>query len=38
MDNRWIKGTENEADVFTKNLHGPAFKNALRHLLKKMST
>ncbi len=27
MDIRWIKGSENNADAFTKNLDGPAFEN-----------
>jgi len=38
IDIRWIKCSENDADVFTKNLDGPAFKNALEHLWGKMFT
>ncbi len=34
-DIRWIKGLENDADVFTNNLDGRVFQ---RHLLDKMST
>ena len=26
MDIRWVKGTENDTDVFTQNLDGPAFE------------
>ncbi len=31
----WIPGTENEADMFTKNLDGPAFKGYAELLLGK---
>jgi hypothetical protein len=31
----WIPGTENEADMFTKNLDGPAFKRYAELLLGK---
>jgi hypothetical protein len=31
----WILGTENEADMFTKNLDGPAFKRNAELLLGK---
>ncbi len=33
MDIRWIKGSENDADVFTKNLDGPAFEKCIRMLV-----
>jgi hypothetical protein len=33
MDIHWIKGTENKADVFTKNLEGPAFVKCLKTLV-----
>jgi hypothetical protein len=33
MDFRWIKGTENEADVFMKNLDGPAFIKCIKTLV-----
>jgi hypothetical protein len=33
MDIRWIKGSENDADVFTKNLDGPAFEKCIRALV-----
>jgi hypothetical protein len=33
MDIRWIKGTENEADVFTKNLDGPVFVKCIKKLV-----
>ncbi len=33
MDIRWIKGSENDADAFTKNLEGPAFENCIRTLV-----
>ncbi len=33
MDIRWIKGLENNADVFTKNLDGPAFEKCIRTLV-----
>ncbi len=33
MDIRWIKGTENETDVFTKNLDGPAFGKCIKNLV-----
>jgi hypothetical protein len=29
MDIRWIKGSENDADVFTLNLEGPAFEKCI---------
>jgi hypothetical protein len=29
MDICWIKGTENHADVFTKNFDGPAFEKCI---------
>ncbi len=32
MDIRWIKGSENDADAFTKNLDGPAFEKCIRTL------
>jgi hypothetical protein len=31
----WIPGTENEVDMFTKNLDGPAFKQYAELLLGK---
>jgi hypothetical protein len=33
MDIHWIKGTKNEADVFTKNLDGPAFLKCIKTLV-----
>jgi hypothetical protein len=33
MDIHWIKGSENDADVFTKNLDGPAFKKWIKTLV-----
>ncbi len=33
MDIRWIKGTENEVDVFTKNLDGPAYVKCIKNLV-----
>jgi hypothetical protein len=33
IDIRWIKGLENKADAFTKNLDGPAFKKCIRTLV-----
>ena len=30
---KWIPGTENEADIFTKNLDGPLFKHYAELLL-----
>jgi hypothetical protein len=33
MDIRWIKGSENDADVFTKNLDGPAFDKCIKTLV-----
>ena len=35
MDIRWIKGTENEATIFTKNLDGPAFEKCIEALVGK---
>ena len=32
MDICWIKGSENNADAFTKNLDGRVFKKCIRHL------
>jgi len=32
MDIHWIKGLENNADAFTKNLDGPAFEKCIRTL------
>jgi hypothetical protein len=32
LDIRWIKGSENDADAFTKNLMVLLFRNALEHL------
>jgi hypothetical protein len=32
MDIKWIKGSENDADVFTKNLDGPAFLKCIKTL------
>jgi len=29
LDIRWIKGLENDADAFTKNLDGPAFEKCM---------
>ncbi len=33
MDIRWIKGSQNNADVFTKNLDGPAFEKFIKTLV-----
>jgi hypothetical protein len=33
MDIRWVKGTENDTDVFTKNLDGPAFEKCIKTLV-----
>jgi hypothetical protein len=33
MGIRWIKGLENDADAFTKNLDGPAFEKCIRTLV-----
>jgi hypothetical protein len=33
MDIRWIQGSENDADVLTKNLDGPAFKKCIKTLV-----
>ncbi len=33
MDIRWIKGSENDADVFTKNLDGPVFEKCIKTLV-----
>jgi len=33
MDICWIKGLENYADAFTKNLYGPAFEKCIRTLV-----
>ena len=33
MDIHWVKGTENDTDVFTKNLDGPAFKKCIKTLV-----
>jgi hypothetical protein len=33
MDIHWIKGSENDADVFTKNLDGPAFEKCMKTLV-----
>jgi hypothetical protein len=33
MDILWIKGSENDADVFTKNLDGPAFEKCIKTLV-----
>jgi hypothetical protein len=33
MDITWIKGLENDADVFTKNLDGPSFKKCIKILV-----
>ncbi len=33
IDIHWIKGTENEADVFTKNLDGPACIKCIKTLI-----
>ena len=33
LDIRWIKGSENDADAFTKNLDGPAFEKCIRTLV-----
>ena len=30
---RWIKGSENNTDVFTKNLDGPAFEKCIKTLV-----
>jgi hypothetical protein len=32
MDIRWIKGSENDTDAFTKNLDGPVFEKCIRTL------
>jgi len=31
----WCSSKENEADVFTKNLHKPAFDKCIRHFVGK---
>ncbi len=33
MDIGWIKGSENDADGFTKNFDGPAFEKCIRTLV-----
>ena len=33
MDISWIKGSENDADAFTKNLDGPAFEKYIKKLV-----
>ncbi len=33
MDIHWIKGMENKADVFMKNLDGPAFIKCIKKLV-----
>ena len=33
MDISWIKGLENNADAFTKNLDGPAFEKCIKTLV-----
>jgi hypothetical protein len=33
MDIKWIKGLENDADVFTKNLDGRALKKCIKTLV-----
>ena len=33
MDIHWIKGSENNADAFTKNLDGPTFEKCIRRLV-----
>ena len=33
MDIRWVKGSENDADMFTKNLDGPAFEKCIKTLV-----
>ena len=33
MDIKWIKGSENDADAFTKNLDGPAFEKCIKTLV-----
>ncbi len=33
MDIHWIKGSENNADAFTKNLDEPAFEKCIRTLV-----
>ncbi len=33
MDIHWIKGSENYADVFTKNLDGSAFEKCIKTLV-----
>ena len=33
MDIHWVKGTENDTDVFTKKLDGPAFKKCIKTLV-----
>jgi len=35
MDIRWIKGSDNNADVFTKNLDGPTFEKCIKTLVGK---
>ena len=32
IDIRWVKGTDYDTDVFTKNLDGPAFKKCIKTL------
>jgi hypothetical protein len=34
MDIKWIKGPENDANAFTKNLDGPAFENCVKTLVR----
>jgi hypothetical protein len=33
MDIKWIKGSENNANAFTKNLDGPAFEKCIKTLV-----
>jgi hypothetical protein len=33
MDIRWIKGSQNNADVFAKNLDSPAFEKCIKTLV-----
>ena len=33
IDIRWVKGTDYDTDVFTKNLDGPAFKKCIKTLV-----
>ncbi len=33
MDIKWIKGSENDADAFTKNLDGPSFEKSIKTLV-----